>query len=179
MIQLSSFMWLMIGMFAVVGFMRGWSKELVATAGIVLALFALKQFETLLIDPLTDGEQRPKFYLQATILILLAFFAYQTPPEALSRSTASRRVVARESLQEGILGSLVGALNGYLLIGSLWWYMDNLEYPLSPYIVPVAPGSPSANMVDILPLSWMLGGDGGVLSLIMIGLFIFIIVAIV
>jgi len=34
-------------------------------------------------------------------------------------------------------------------------------------------------MVDILPLSWMLGGDGSLLSLLMIGLFIFVIVAII
>mgnify|MGYP001210298525 CR=1 FL=1 len=36
MIQLSSFMILMIGMFGLIGFMRGWTKELIATAGIVL-----------------------------------------------------------------------------------------------------------------------------------------------
>ncbi|HMM29301.1 MAG TPA: CvpA family protein [Aggregatilineaceae bacterium] len=177
MIQLSSFLWMMVFVFAVIGYMRGWTKELIATAGIVLALFTLKQFEALVIDPLTDGRQEPKFYLQATILLLLAFFAYQTPPERLARGGAIRN--PRESLQDGILGALVGAFNGYLLIGSLWWYMDNLEYPLSPFITPVAPGSASAEMVDALPLSWMLSADGGLLSLVMIALFIFVIVAIV
>lgn len=177
MIQLSSFLWMMVFAFAVIGYMRGWTKELIATAGIVLALFTLKQFEALVIDPLTDGRQEPKFYLQATILLLLAFFAYQTPPERLARGGAIRN--PRESLQDGILGALVGAFNGYLLIGSLWWYMDNLEYPLSPFITPVAPGSASANLVDALPLSWMLSADGGLLSLVMVALFIFVIVAIV
>jgi hypothetical protein len=57
--------------------------------------------------------------------------------------------------------------------------MDNLEYPLSPYITPVAPGSSSADMVDALPLSWLLGGDGSLLSLLMVGLFIFVIVALI
>ncbi len=37
MMELSSFMILMIAMFGIVGFMRGWTKELIATAGIVLA----------------------------------------------------------------------------------------------------------------------------------------------
>jgi hypothetical protein len=69
--------------------------------------------------------------------------------------------------------------NGYLLIGSLWWYMDNLEYPLSPYITPVVPGSASASWVNILPLSWLLGGDGGLLSLLMIGLFVFVIAVVI
>jgi uncharacterized membrane protein required for colicin V production len=169
----------MIGIFATIGFMRGWTKELIATSGIVLALFTLKQFETFLVDPLTDGKQLSKFYLQAAILVLLAFFAYQTPPEAFSRGSSSRSSSRRTGFQEGVLGALVGAANGYLLVGSLWWYMDNLEYPLSPYIVPVAPNSTSASMVDALPLSWMLGGDGSLLSLMMIGLFIFVIVAII
>jgi hypothetical protein len=177
MIQLSTFLLLMIGLFATVGFMRGWTKELIATAGIVLALFTLKQFETIFIDPLTDGNQQSKFYLQATILIALCFFAYQTPPEAFRGG--GRRSSNRESLQEGILGALVGGLNGYLFVGSLWWFMDNLEYPLNPFIVPVAPGSASADFVSILPQSWMLGGDGSLLSLIMIGLFIFVIVAVI
>lgn len=176
MIQLSSFLWFMVGLFAVIGFMRGWTKELIATAGIVLALFALRQFETIIIDPLTNGQQQAKFYLQAGILVTLAIFAYQTPPERFARGD---RRVAREGLQEGILGALIGGLNGYLLIGSLWWYMDNLEYPLSPNILPVAPGSASADLVSALPLSWMLSGDGNVLSLLMIGLFIFVIVAII
>jgi hypothetical protein len=177
MMELSSFMILMIGMFGVIGFMRGWTKELIATAGIVLALFTLKQLETLVVDPLTDGKQDSKFYLQSAILIALAFLAYHTPPERLAR--AGRRVSNREGVQDGILGTLVGMLNGYLLIGSLWWYMDNLEYPLSPHILPVAPGSASAQWVDILPLSWLLGGDGGLLSLLMIALFVFVITVVI
>lgn len=176
MIELSSFLLFMIGMFAIVGFMRGWSKELVATAGIVLALFTLKQFETILIDPLTQSEQKSKFFLQAITLIVMGFFAYQTPTEMITRRD---RTSQREGLQDGILGALVGAWNGYLLMGSLWWYMDNLEYPLSPHIVPVVAGSSSAKWVDILPLSWMLGGDGSILSLLMIALFVFVIVAVI
>jgi uncharacterized membrane protein required for colicin V production len=178
MIQLSTFFWFMIALFSIIGFMRGWAKELVATAGIVLALFTLKQFDTIIIDPLTRNRPDSKFYLQAGILVLLAFFAYQTPPEALSRGR-SRRTSQRQGFQEGVLGGLVGALNGYLLIGSLWFYLDNLQYPLNPHIVPVAPNSSSADLVNVLPLSWMLSGDGSLLSIMMIGLFVFVIVAII
>jgi uncharacterized membrane protein required for colicin V production len=172
MIQLSTFLWFMIGLFAVVGYLRGWTKEWIATAGIVFALFTLKQLETVIIDPLTQGQHHSKFYLQAAILIGLAFISYQTPPERFSRG--SRRSSNRENLQESILGALLGGINGYLLFGALWWYMDNLEYPLSPHILPVVPGSSSANMVNVLPLNWMMAGDGSLLSLIMIGLFVFI-----
>ena len=174
MMQLWVFLALMIGMFAAIGFMRGYAKELVATAGLVLALFTLKQFELLLIDPLTGGKQASKFYLQATILLAMAFFSYQTPTKTFGN------VQERNSFQDGVLGLLVGAFNGYLLFGSLWWYMDTLEYPFSPNIIaPLDPASTSAKMVDILPLTWMLSGDGSVLSVIMIGFFIYIIVVVV
>lgn len=177
MMQLSSFLVIMIGLFALIGYMRGWTKELIASAGIILALFTLDQFETIFIDPLTNGQQGSKFWLQAVTLLAFAFFAYQTPPESFARGGRVRS--NREGFQDGILGALVGAWNGYLLFGSLWWYLDSLEYPLSPYIIPVDPGSASANWVNILPLSWMLSGDGGVLTFLMIGLFIFIIVTVV
>ncbi|MBN1564044.1 MAG: CvpA family protein [Anaerolineae bacterium] len=177
MIQLSSFMFMMIGLFGLIGFLRGWIKELIATAGIILALFAIKQFETLIIDPLTNNEQVPKFYLQALFLLLMTFFAYQTPPETLSRRKGGTS--NREGFQDGVLGALVGMFNGYLVIGSLWYYMDVLEYPLSPHIAAAAPNTPSADLIDMLPLTWMLTGDGSLLSILMIGLFIFVIVAVI
>ncbi len=54
--------------------------------------------------------------------------------------------------------------------------MDNLEYPLSPFITPVAPGRPAPRWSMRCP-EWMLSADGGLLSLVMIALFIFVIVA--
>ncbi len=174
MMQLWVFLAIMVSMFASIGFMRGYTKELVAMAGLVLALFTLKQFELLLIDPLAGGKQVSKFYLQATILIVMAFFSYQTPTQTFAK------LPSRQGFQDGVLGFLVGAFNGYLLFGSLWWYMDTLEYPFSPNIIaPLDPASTSAKMVDMLPLTWMLSGDGSVLSVMMIGCFVFIIVVVV
>ena len=101
MIQLSTFLWVMILMFAGIGFMRGWAKELVATAGIVLALFTLKQFESIVIDPLTNGEQASKFYLQATILLIIGF-----SPTGRRRSVPRpvAPLVNREGLQKASSG---------------------------------------------------------------------------
>jgi len=177
MLELSTFLIAMIILFAIVGYTRGWTKELIATAGILLALFTLRQFETLLVDPLTDGRQNSKFYLQALTLIIMAFFAYQVPPEVLARGEG--RGAFREGMQDGILGALVGAFNGYLLFGSLWWFLDTLEYPLQGYIIPAAPGSTSADLVGLLPQTWLLGGDGSVLSILMIALFVFVFVVVI
>lgn len=174
MMQLWVFLVVMMTILGAIGYMRGYTKELVATAGLVLALFTLKQFETLLIDPLTNGQPESKFYLQATILLLFGFFSYQTPGETFAG------LEERQSIQDGILGLIVGVFNGYLLFGSLWWFMDNLGYPFGPHVIqPVDPDSTSAIMTDILPQTWMLSGDGSVLSLLMIAFFVFVIVVVV
>src|SRR5579859_5021812 len=79
MIQISTVMWAMIALFAAVGFLRGWTKEIVATAGIILALFTLWQFQSILIEPLTHGASPEQiFYLYTGILLIITFFAYQT-----------------------------------------------------------------------------------------------------
>lgn len=174
MMELWIFLVWMIGMFAAIGYMRGYTRELVATAGIILALFTLRQFETLIIDPLTSGQPDSKFWLQATVLLIFGFFSYQNPGRTFAR------LPERRGIQDGILGMLVGAFNGYTLIGSLWYYMDQVGYPFSPNIIsPVGPASTSASFVSVLPLNWMLSGDGSVLSIMMIGFFFFIIVEVV
>ena len=48
MIQLSAVMWTMAIFFAIIGFLRGWNREVIATAGIILGLFALFQFDSLI-----------------------------------------------------------------------------------------------------------------------------------
>jgi hypothetical protein len=175
MIQLSSFLWGMVILFAFVGFVRGSNKEIVALAGIVLALFILEQLRDVLFSPLVSGvNPDQQFYLYGGVLILVAVFAYQTPDRI---GNMGRRKGLREGLQEGLLGSLIGGFNAYLLFGSLWFYMDNLGYPLSPYIVAPPLGSASAAMVNQLPLVWLL--EGNLLTLLVIVLFLFVIIVLI
>ena len=42
--------------------------------------------------------------------------------------------MTRERLQDAILGVVIGALNGYLLAGTLWFYLSEAGYPFSDYI---------------------------------------------
>ena len=58
MIQLSTFLWGMVLLFALIGFSRGWTKEVIALTGIVLALFTLEQFKEYMFrqsQPLDDN----------------------------------------------------------------------------------------------------------------------------
>jgi hypothetical protein len=121
MIQLSTFVWGMATLFAIIGFSRGWTKEIIALTGVVLALFTLEQFKDVFLAPLTVGaEPAQQFYLYAGILLVISFFAYQTP-ERFEKGSKKRRRMREGGLQEGLLGGLIGGFNGYLIFGSLWY----------------------------------------------------------
>lgn len=179
MIQLSAFLWGMAIVFGIIGFSRGLSRELVSLAGIVLALFALFQFDRLLRDILlANVPTQQKFVIQSIIFLGIVFFAYQ------SRAVGRRVQMGpggRDSLQSTVLGALVGILNGYLIWGTVWYFMDINGYPLSPFIAPPAVGSPSAETLSTLPLYWLAGGpagDGNLLSLAVIVLFVIVLILI-
>ncbi len=177
MMQLSSFLWFCIILFGTIGYLRGFSKELIALAGIILALFTLVQFENFF-ESLGGGAGVAQiFYVKALFLGVVAFLSYQTPPERVTPSKRRGGSGNRDNWQNSILGSITGGINAYLVFGSLWYFMDQLAYPLSPHINPPSPGSSSAGMVSNLPLVWMQQND--ILTLLVIGLFLFILAAII
>ncbi len=177
MIQLAAVLWGMIILFAIVGFSRGWSKEIIALTGVVLALFSLEQFRDVLLEPFTSGATpAQEFYLYAVVLLLITFFAYQTP-QRFEKQTRSRRRFREGGLQESLLGSLIGAFNGYLVFGSLWYYMRELGYPLTPNIPAPYIGTLSESMQYNLPLDWLL--EGNLLTVLLVLLFLFVIVVLI
>ena len=179
MIELSAVLVLMAIFFAFVGFLRGWNREIVSTAGVVLGLFALFQFDALLRGTLLANVSRDQVFLvQAGLFIAIVFFAYQT--RSVMGADLARQQ-GRDNLQESVLGGLLGALNGYLIWGSLWYFMDINEYPLAPYVVAPSPGSPSAQTQSILPLVLLGGGpagNGDLLAVAVIILFVFVLILI-
>ena len=180
MMQLSSVLVMFVVMFAAIGFLRGWTREIVATAGIVLALFTQQQFSSIIFDPLTAGAgPEARFYLYSGILIVITFFAYQTPHHAARMSEGRLWSSRRDNLQERLLGTALGMVNGYLVFGSLWYYLDVLNYPLYPYFMAPTLNSPSAQLVasGVLPLTWLV--QGNLLTFAVIVLFLFVIVAMI
>lgn len=143
MISISAIFWLMVSFFALIGALRGWTKEVIATSGLVLSLFALNQFGPFLIEflgfagneTLTNaaGEVVPvarrQFYVFAAIHLTIAFFSYQGP--AIAGRRLAERLRIRDNIQDKLLGTLIGGTNGYLIIGTLWAF---LEYQI------IAPG---------------------------------------
>ncbi len=177
MIQLSAVMTGMIIMFGVIGISRGWTKEIIASTGVVLALFTIEQFKAVFLEPLTAGaDPAQKFYFYAAILLIITFFAYQTPGR-FARQVQRRKALREGGLQERLLGGVLGAFNGYLVVGSLWYYMRVLGYPLAPNIPAPYPGTVSDAMQYSLPLDWLL--EGNLLTLLVVILFLFVIIVLI
>ncbi len=183
MIQLSGILWLMAVVFAVIGYGRGLTKELIALAGIILALFAIDQFDFLIRQQLlANSGATSAFYVQSILFLGIVYFAYQT------RALGGRELVkerreneGRDRLQSTVLGAVVGFLNGYLIIGTLWNLMAVNDYPLRPYIIAPAASEQTTAMLNALPLNLLGGGiDGGgsVLSIAVIVLFIIVLIVI-
>ncbi len=136
MISIQTYFWFMVLFFGLIGFMRGWTREIIATSALVLSLFAVNQFGGFLIglfgnapsDPIELADPyrplRQQFYILALIHIVITFFGYQGP--ALAGNLAGGRFTARlrQGLQERLLGLVVGGINGYLIFGTVWSFLE-------------------------------------------------------
>jgi hypothetical protein len=150
-LTLPVFFWIIVLLFACIGAMRGWAKEIMVTFSSVLAIFVIVVLETyvpVVRNILAKSGPASLFWMRFTILVLLAFFGYQTPN---FRGLAGPRF-ARERLQDSLLGFFVGAVNGYLIFGSIWFYYAQAGYPYPNIIAP--PNAQVAQLTEIM-LKWM------------------------
>jgi hypothetical protein len=137
MVSLIVVFWMYVILFAIIGGMRGWARELLVSFSVILAL----TFTTLLssyvpfIRDMQKNSPPVYFWLRTIILILLVFFGYQTPN--IPRFAAKMN---REKIQDVILGAVIGAVNGYLIAGTVWYSMAVASYPF-PGIVFAPPDS--------------------------------------
>jgi hypothetical protein len=137
--------WLMVVFFAVIGSLRGWAKELIVACSLVLAMFVnmlLDKYAAGLLAPLSAQEV---FGVRAGVFAVLAYFGYLTP--RLPWMPGERFL--RERLQDWLLGIVIGALNGALLVGSLWFFLDKAGYPFPGFETAVA-GAKSPEIVAMM-----------------------------
>ena len=186
MVDLSLLVWIAAVFFAYVGFSRGWSKEIISMSGIILGLFALREFDGVLRGMLfANLPPEQTFLLQSVLFIIIVFISYETRALIAGEVERARRSErqGRDSMQTGVLGAIVGFGNGYLIAGSLWYFLDinkiGVVYPLDPYVVaPV--GEAGAAAVQSLPLNMLTaqGAGGDLLSLAVIVLFLVVLLVI-
>lgn len=137
--------YLLIALFGVIGAMRGWAKEILVTTSIILALALITVLETLV--PLTgplirNSPPKTQFAIHAILVGLMVFFGYQSPNlPTFAGKTRSDRV------QDWLLGFFLGAINGYLIVGTFWYYVHIIEYPF-PNVFQLNPND--ANILKII-----------------------------
>lgn len=186
MLELVFLVYFLVIFFGYIGAQRGWVKELIAMSGVILALFGFYQFDVLLRRTLLGNlpaDQR--FYLQSVMFLAVVFVAYQNRALVGAEATRARGGDGRDPLQSKVLGAIAGGVNGYLIAGTLWYFLDINRttaglYALDPYVIAPTAGTASAGFVPNLPLYLLTnnGANGDLLSLAVIVLFIGVLVMI-
>ena len=144
MISLTVLFGLLVIIFGIIGAMRGWAKELLVTSAIVLGLFLnsilasyIQPYQTLMVT----APPGTILSMQAGVLLLLAFFGYQTP-----KIQALQPKLVRERFEEILLGGFMGVLNGFLLVGSIWFYLHQTGYATTDLVI--APEGELAEQIE-------------------------------
>lgn len=148
MMSLTAVFWMYVIFFGIVGGMRGWAKEILVVFAMILALFIdtlLKAFVPGFDVALTTQGPLTRFAVRAVFFVLLAFFGYESP--SLSGVILSK--ARREKFQDIMLGAVLGAINGYLIFGTIWFYMHEANYPIPNVVSPADPRVAGMVSVDL------------------------------
>ncbi len=163
MITITFFFWTFVVVFAVVGAMRGWAQELLVAFSIILGLFIITVLGLVPVvrdmvgvgfvnqdGNIITGLPATAFYIRSALILALTFFGYQTPRIQNKRIQAATTRSGR--LQDTMLGVIVGGVNGYLVVGTLWFFVIQADY-FPAFIDPPAGATAesAARLVELLP----------------------------
>jgi hypothetical protein len=184
MVQIQELFVILIVVMGIVGVVRGFLRELGVTLVLIATLFALDRlipiingfvnnggFGFLGLGPVPETQSTDNivFLIFAAMMIGAAYIAYQGETLAYEGSNP-------KGIVGTLLGFLIGAVNGYLLFGTLWWLMNFYQYPFGLVATPLPAGADQIVMSGLLPLE-LLGG--GAVALDSWGLLPFILVLLV
>ena len=164
--------WMYVVLFAVIGAMRGWAKEILVSFSVILALTTNHVLQKYI--PLVNAlpvDSSSLFWIRTVIIITLVYFGYQT---VVSVARLASRA-ARERLQDTLFGVVMGGLNGYLIAGTILFYIHEAKYPF-PNVIS-APPSDILEGINTM-MTWMpphVLGEPGIYFAVLL-CFIFVIV---
>lgn len=165
--------WMYVILFAVIGAMRGWAKELLVAFSVITSLavnLLLEKYIPLVRD--LDKTSSSVFWIRTIILIALVYFGYQTVSIPRLASKA-----ARERLQDALFGAVLGAMNGYFIAGTILYYNHVANYPYSEIISPATDPAIAEvinRMMNYMPPRF-LGEPGIYFAVIIILIFIIVV----
>jgi len=155
------FFGVIVFIFALIGLVRGFLRELGVTLVLVFLLFFLslleERLDTGLVRVLDRGSrvlavESPdlvKCCLFVLVVIAAAFVSYQG--ETLAFAGQPPR-----GPQGVVLGLLTGSLNGYLIAGSVWFYLAKYNYPIRWMgFSQGALSNTARTMMDFLPIPFL------------------------
>lgn len=158
MISLNVMLFMFVILFGIIGAMRGWAKELLVIFSVILAMFVLTVLETFVPffqDTFKNASVETVFWLRTVLLGCMVFFGYQTPK--IPRLAESDRFI-RHFLQDALLGFFIGAVNGFLIFGTLWYYLNAAGYPFAFVTAPdsaTEAGQAALRLINVLPPEWL------------------------
>jgi len=154
MMPLDAVFWVIVLIFGTMGALRGWSKEILVSFSVMVALFlrlVFSEYVPFSKGFLADLAAIEQFYLYGGLVIVMAIVGYAGP--VVSARLASK--AAREKLQDILLGFILGALNGYLIMGALWFFLHKANYGLLGIQAPAAGSGAARLATQYLPLVWL------------------------
>ena len=117
--------------FGVVGWVRTFPRELGVTIPVLFGMYILIRFDQRLLDLInrvyefqgTPRESLIVFNIYLFFMLFITLISYEGETLAFSGKPPP-----------GITGTLLnigsGLFNGYLVIGTIWFYLDELDYPI-------------------------------------------------
>jgi len=130
------FFGVIVFIFMIIGIVRGFLRELGVTLALMFLLFFLSRFQPSIdkgvakaLDVgsrLVGGQSRNvlEAWLYVFVIGAAAFISYEGETLAFGGTPP-------HGGQGTVLGAIAGLLNGYLIAGSLWFYLDKFNYPLA------------------------------------------------
>jgi uncharacterized membrane protein required for colicin V production len=160
MVSLTFFFFFLIVLFGLIGAFRGWAKEMMVSFSVILAMFilsVLEKYVAVVRDTFAQPGSLGQFWMRFLLLVVLVYFGYQTPKFS---KLGGEKVFARQHLQDTLLGAFLGALNGYLVVGSVWFFMHEANYPFHGYIMAPDPttqlGQAAVQLMTYMPPHWLM-----------------------
>ena len=102
-----------------------------------------------------DKQGSALFWIRSIILVGLVYFGYQTVI-SVQRLAAK---AGRERLADSLFGAVMGGFNGYLIAGTLLFYLISANYTALPNIItpPTDPNVAAAitTMMNYMPPRWL------------------------
>ena len=166
--------WMYVILFAIVGGMRGWAKELLVAFSVILALALNHVIRRYIPIAASLAETDVTlFWVRTIVLLVLVFFGYQTVI-TISRLASK---ATRERLQDTLFGIILGAFNGYLIAGTILYYMHVAGYPFGNVIS--APQDPAllqtVNQMMLYMPPQLLGEPGIYFAVILAFIFVLVV----